>query len=106
MSKFVVTKKLFKDMSTGRDGESYDVIRILALLSVVIALALTVYVVVYKDKPFNMQDYGLGIGILFASVGAALRLKETTEPGQRKEERSNLLDQNMTDKEKEEVIKT
>jgi hypothetical protein len=27
-----------------------------------------------------LQDYGIGMGALFAAVGGALKLKESTEP--------------------------
>lgn len=70
----------FKDMLTGIDGESYDILRVLALASVVNAMALQTYVVVWKGQPFDMQSFGVGLGVVFASVGAALSLKAKTEP--------------------------
>lgn len=106
-----VTKKFIKDSMTGKDNETYDAIRILSVLSIVIALGLTVYVVVWKDKPFNIQDYGIGLGLIFAAVGAALKLKESTEPGHRRTLRTRSVDQKMIDKvkvntDKEEPKKT
>lgn len=68
------------NMLKGKDNATYDVIRVLALASVVVGLGLEVYGVVCA-KSFDMQAYGIGLGALFASVGAALKLKETTEPG-------------------------
>lgn len=75
--------KLFTDILTGIDGESFDVIRVLALAAVAIALALQTYVVVWKGQPFDVQSFGIGIGAVFAAAGAALNLKARTEPEQK-----------------------
>lgn len=73
--------EIFKQILTGKDGETHDVIRWLALAAVVVALGLQIYVVAYKcSQPFDMQAFGLGLGAVFASVGAALKLKEGSEP--------------------------
>ena len=45
------------------------------------ALGLQIYVVVWKGQPFDLQAFGIGMGALCASVGAALNLKAKTEPG-------------------------
>lgn len=67
------------NMLKGKDNVTFDVIRVLALASVVVALSLEVYAVV-TSKAFDFQGFGIGLGALFASVGAALKLKEKTEP--------------------------
>lgn len=72
--------KLMKDMSTGIDGESFDFVRVLGMLTIVVALGLSVYVVVWKTQTWDIQTFGLGIGLVFASVAGALKLKESTEP--------------------------
>jgi hypothetical protein len=74
-------KSVIKDMSTGIDGESFDFIRILGMLTIVVALSLSVFVVVWRNATFDMQQFGLGIGLVFAAVAGALKLKESTEPG-------------------------
>lgn len=68
--------KWMKDMFTERDNETADVTRVLAALSIITGLGLAIISVVWKDTPLNMQDYGIGIGALFAGVGAALGLKK------------------------------
>jgi len=73
-------RKMIKDSLTGVDGESFDIVRVLSALVILVALGLTIYVVVYKDTPFDIQSYGIGIGTIFAALGAALKLKENTEP--------------------------
>lgn len=71
--------KWIKGALTESDGESYDHIRILAVLSVAIGLALQVWVVIRWIGPapqaFDMQNFGIGLGTMFAGVGAALKLK-------------------------------
>ena len=69
-----------KDIVTGIDGVSYDVVRVLAVIAVAEALGLAAYVVVYKGQAFDMQSYGIGLGAIFVSVGVALKLKQDTEP--------------------------
>ena len=63
---------------TESDNKTFDVTRVLAALSILTGLALAVISVVFKNTPLNMQDYGIGIGALFAGVGAALGLKKDT----------------------------
>lgn len=72
--------KLFVDILTGIDGESFDIIRVLALVSVAMALALEAYVVICKGQPFDVQAFGIGMGAVFAAAGAALAMKSKTEP--------------------------
>lgn len=62
-------------MFTETDNRTHDVFKYLALMTVVIAHGLQVYVVVWKGQPFDMQQFGIGIGALFAGVGAALMMK-------------------------------
>lgn len=73
-------KQILQDLLTGKDGVTHDVVRWLAVLSVVVGLSLAVYVVVWKGQPFDLQSFGLGIGAVFLSVGGALKLKAETEP--------------------------
>lgn len=75
-------KAIFTQLLTGRDGATHDVVRWLAVLSIIVGLALAVYVVVWKGQPFSLQDFGLGIGAMFLSVGGALKLKADTEPSE------------------------
>ena len=70
-----------KQLLTGKDGETHDIMRWLCLVTCLVALGLEVYVVaVHKSQPFDMMGFGAGMGAVFASVGAALKLKEGTEP--------------------------
>lgn len=69
-------KKVIKDWFTEVDGDTFDVVRLLAVVSILTGIGLAIFSVVYKDLPFNYQDYGLGTAALFAGVGMALGMKK------------------------------
>ena len=71
---------IFRQLLTGADNETHDVGRYIAVGSFLTALALEVFAVVHKGQPFDIQNFGTGIGILMAGVGAMLKFKESTEP--------------------------
>lgn len=68
------------NITTGIDNRTHDVARVLAVLSFVVGLGLTVYTVVWKNQVFDLQQFGIGVGAMFAGLGAALVLKKDTEP--------------------------
>ena len=67
------------DFITESDNATLDAIRLLAVIAVVIGLSLQVWVVIRWVGPspqlFDFQAFGLGLGAVFAGVGAALKLK-------------------------------
>ena len=71
------------DLFTESDNETADALRVLALISVIIGLALQIWVVVRwfgpAPQPFDFQNFGIGVGALFGGVGVALKLKPETE---------------------------
>lgn len=73
-------KDIVNQLLTGKDGYTHDVVRWLAVLCVVEALALVAYAVIWRGQAFDLQAFGIGCGALFVSVGAALKLKSDTEP--------------------------
>jgi hypothetical protein len=72
--------KFIKDTLTGKDGESFDVGRVAAVLSFITGIGLQVYVVGWKGQPFDFLLFGSGIGAMAAGLGALLKLKEGSEP--------------------------
>jgi hypothetical protein len=60
---------------SGNDNVTLEMFRMLACASVLIALGLEVYAVVF-GKPFDIQAYGIGLGSVLLASGGALRLKE------------------------------
>jgi hypothetical protein len=71
----------FRHLLTGKDNATYDIVRLLGLLSVALALFLTGWVVLNRWQAWSLQEYGIGLGVLFGALGAALKIKESTEPG-------------------------
>lgn len=76
-------------MFTGIDGESYDVVKIFAIIGFLTGVGLQIYVVGWKNQEFDILTFSTGIGALFIMVGGALKLKETTEPPINREEKGN-----------------
>ena len=72
--------KFFVDMFTGPDNTTGDLGRVLIALSTFTALGLTIYSVVWKGTPWDISQYGLGIGGLLFGGGGMLLLKRSTEP--------------------------
>ncbi len=75
--------KAFKDMVTESDNLTTDFVRVLAFAAAVIGLVLQVWVVIRWIGPapqvFDFQAFGIGLGGMFAGVGAALKLKPETQ---------------------------
>lgn len=72
---------ILKQLLTGKDGETHDIARWLGAISVLTFLAVTVHSVVFQHAEWKMSDFGIGLGAVFASVGAFIRLKQDAEPG-------------------------
>ena len=68
-----------KQMLTGKDNETHDIAKWIAL---VIALSAVIYegYIVFTQHSFDAQSYALGMTTLLVGLGGALKLKETTEP--------------------------
>lgn len=68
-------------MLTETDNRTHDIFKYLALTTIMIAHGLQVYVVVWKGQPFDMQAFGIGVGVLFTGMGAALMMKPEAKAG-------------------------
>ena len=73
-------KSFLTQIGTGKDNKTHDAFRWMAVLSIMVGLGLTVFVVGWRSKEFDIQSFGIGIGAVLAAAGAALKLKESTEP--------------------------
>jgi hypothetical protein len=79
MAKFIdKVKKVLNDWFTEIDNKTFDVTKVLAVISIVTAIGLAIFSVVYQGQPFDFQDYGLGTAALFAGVGIAFSVKKET----------------------------
>lgn len=72
--------EILRHLLTGQDNETHDLAHWIAVVSFLVAIGLTVYAVVVKAQPFDLQAYGLGMGALMVAFGGALKLKEKVEP--------------------------
>lgn len=68
-------KDVLRQMMTETDNTTHDLYRYLALASIVVGLGLQIFVIGWRNQPFDMQTFGIGIGALFTGVGVALKLK-------------------------------
>jgi hypothetical protein len=67
-------KKWFLDLVTLDDNETHNLASWLGLLSFLHFHIMSAYTTFYLHIPFNYQDYGLGLGALFVTLGVLLRL--------------------------------
>ena len=71
-------KKFLNDLFTEVDNRTFDLSKVLAVMAVINGLGLTIYEVVWKGTTFNMESYGLGVGLLFGGLAAVLTFKKET----------------------------
>lgn len=69
-------KELLSNIFTEPDNATFCIVKIGAGLTVVYALAVAAYHHIYLKEAFVIQDFGLGMGAVFAGVGVALGLKK------------------------------
>lgn len=74
------TNNPITQLFTGKDNETQDIARWLAAAAFLVALGLQIYDVVGLKHQFDLQQFGTGIGFLFTGFGAAVKLKENSEP--------------------------
>lgn len=72
-------RKLLMDISTTKNGTTFDNGRILGNLTILVFLGLSI-ADFCVNKRFNFEQFGICAGATFAGVGALLKLKENTEP--------------------------
>jgi hypothetical protein len=70
---------VLKHMFTEQDNETFDVTKALAAFVIIAGVALTFVSVLVKDLPVSLQDYGTGMGLLFAGLGVALGMKKESD---------------------------
>ena len=73
-------KTFLSNMFTEIDNVTWDLTKVLAGLSISVALCLAIYSTVIKKDTFDMSDFGTGIATMFAGLGVALGFKKDTAP--------------------------
>lgn len=70
---------MFKHLLTESDNCTYCIARVGLAAGIVAAIVLEVYNVVELHKPFDIQAFGVGFGMLLTGGGAAAKLKPESE---------------------------
>lgn len=74
-------KKFFRDILTGCDNQTYDIGRVGILLGLLSLVGLEVQqIIITKIISFNPINFATAVGIILGAGGAALKMKENTEP--------------------------
>jgi hypothetical protein len=71
----------FRTMLTGPDNQSYDPARVWASGGILAYLGMMIWSVTVHHAPFDPMQHAAGIGAVLASSAAAVRIKNSTEPG-------------------------
>lgn len=72
-------KKFLSHLFTEADNNTFDLTKILAFLSIVVGLSLSIVSVVINAQTFVFQDFGIGVGALFTGLGVALGFKKESK---------------------------
>jgi hypothetical protein len=78
MEQNVSLRDVVRQCFTESDNITHDLYRYLALFSIISGIGLQVFAVGWHGQTFDMQQFGIGTGALFAGVGVALGLKKDT----------------------------
>lgn len=73
---FAKLKEAFLHIVTENNNKTHCLIRWTALVGTVQGLGLQFWHVVGQNAPFDFQAFGIGLGALIATVGAALGMKK------------------------------
>lgn len=84
-------KKLFNDIFTGIDNQTYDLGRILWAASVVVFLLMSIGHMILSHI-FSYVECAGGISAILASGAGSLAIKSKTEP--KKEDKQNAINSN------------
>ena len=66
------------DLLTESDNVTHDLYRYLSIAAILTGLGLNIYSVVWQSAKFDMQEFGIGVGALFAGMAVALNFKKDT----------------------------
>lgn len=77
---FDAIRTVIRNMVTGADNTTHDVVRIIAALCGPAGLFYQGWDVIAQHAHFDIQQFGIGVGAMLTGIGAALGLKRDTEP--------------------------
>lgn len=84
-------RRFFKDILTGKDGDSFDLGRVLGAFGFLgymvlgtLQMAMIIYGYIWSDKPdfheFPFLSFATGFGAIAAGAGSMIWMKKETEP--------------------------
>lgn len=71
--------KFLRDLFTGKDNKTWDLGRIMWFLGTLVYFAMTLYSL-YQGIAIDPMNWATGFGAILAGGGAALALKQSSEP--------------------------
>lgn len=74
-----VVRAILRQMLTGKDNQTHDIVRWACALGVLVGLGLVIWDELHGTH-FDFINYGLGLGGMLTAVSAALKFKASTEP--------------------------
>jgi hypothetical protein len=77
--------EVLKQLFTGKDNETHDMVAYLVFLSFLVGLTLTTWNFI-RGVPFSFQDFGVGVGAMIGAFGVADKLRKDSFPDAKKPE--------------------
>ena len=74
-----IVRHLLRTAFTGKDNDSYDLVKILTAIISLTYVGLSSYTAIHLGT-FSMVDFGIGYGTILSGSGLAIKLKEDSEP--------------------------
>ena len=69
-------KKFFMDLFTETDNETFDTTKFLAFLVFISAIFFQGYNLIILKIPFDIEKFGIGMGLIFGGLASALGFKK------------------------------
>lgn len=73
-------KKILRDCLTGADNKTFDVLRILSVIAILVYFTCSLLTLVVDSEQWEPVRFAEGYGIIIVAVSASLRIKHDTEP--------------------------
>jgi hypothetical protein len=72
-------KKMLIHMFTGKDNETFDMVKVFGALAILLFFAGITYNTITTGS-FDATGYCTNLALLFAALAGGVKIKETTEP--------------------------
>jgi hypothetical protein len=72
-------KRWLYNVLTGPDNRTWDLVRSVTLMGVLVGLALQIFVVTWLKQAFSFTDFGIGMGSLVGAGAAGMWARKDVE---------------------------